>query len=351
MYKKLLSALLVMGAASTAIAQPTLTATTFNPVAGNQFLIHESASAFAAGPSGANVVWDFSGIGTTAIDTGLVKSCTAVTPSCSTFLPTGGQNIAQTVPAPLKVIDYLYAGTDSMAQWGYYQSADTFLKFTDPMVTMKYPFTYMSNFVDSFHGSYKLGTTLPTLSERGQITVNCDAWGTLKLPGRTDTTLRVHMTEVHRDSAHIVAGPFTIDSIVTLNIDQYVWYKPGYHTALLLYTTATMTGSSTPLYTLLAYAPKDFTAVDDIKLSAASIQLFPNPSNGVVNIKWSEMETGNAEIAVTDITGREVYKVNMTINAKAGQTQITLPEASSGIYFVSVKSGNVSYKGKIAIEK
>lgn len=356
MYKKLLSALFLMGSASAAFAQtaPTLTAANFNPVAGNKFLIHESSSTFAPGATGANVVWDFTAINTTAVDTGLIKACSdaSITPSCATFLPLGTPNLVQTVPAPIKVKDYLFAGTDSMAQWGYYQSADTFLKLTDPMVTMKYPFTYMTTFTDSFKGSYQFGTTLPLLSERGQITVNCDAWGVLKLPGgRIDTALRVHMHEIHRDSAHIVLGPFTTDTVVTMDIDQYVWYKPGYHTALLLYTTATLSTSTTPLYTLLAYAPKDITAVNDVTAQATSIELFPNPSNGIVNIKWSEMELGNAEVAVTDITGRVVHKASMNISSKAGQAQIALPEATSGIYFVSVKSGDINFNGKISIEK
>ena len=351
MYKKLLSALLLMGSGVAAYAQPTLTASNFNPVAGDKFIIHEcSTTGVTPGTAGANQTWNFTTLTTTAIDTGLVKACTAVTPTCASFLPSPATpNLAQTVPSPLKVIDYINAGTDSMVQWGYYQSADTFLKLTDPMTTMKYPFTFGTTFVDSFKGSYKFGSTLPTFMERGEITVTCDAWGVLQLPGRTDTTLRVHMHQVHRDSAHI----FTIDTVATMTFDEYAWYKPGYHTALLLISTGTLalgSGAPTTLWNIVAYAPRDITGVADIKTQAASIHIYPNPSRGSINLKWTDMEAGNADVAVTDITGRQVFGRNMNFSS-AGELQINLPEAPSGIYFVSVKSANVNFNGKISIEK
>jgi hypothetical protein len=81
------------------------------------------------------------------------------------------------------------------------------------------------------------------------------------------------------------------------------------------------------------------------------ISVFPNPTNGDLNIKWSNLETGSATIALTDVVGREVYKSQLNINSASGQSEINLSELKSGIYLISIKSDNVYYSGKLMIQK
>jgi trimeric autotransporter adhesin len=66
-----------------------------------------------------------------------------------------------------------------------------------------------------------------------------------------------------------------------------------------------------------------------------SIQLFPNPNNGVFYLRSNEEET---EVSIYSLLGTVVYQTSLQ-NAEAKHHKIDLSELSSGIYFVKVVSG------------
>ncbi len=77
-------------------------------------------------------------------------------------------------------------------------------------------------------------------------------------------------------------------------------------------------------------------AVSDLSLKNEMI-VFPNPSNGFFTIKkTSSINLESAE--VYDINGRVIQKVNLT--NKGVETSIDLRNASSGIYFMKVRSND-----------
>jgi hypothetical protein len=83
------------------------------------------------------------------------------------------------------------------------------------------------------------------------------------------------------------------------------------------------------------------TSVNNIPASLAGVSVYPNPVKDVINI--SGLKT-NAEVSVCTVTGAVV----LSTTAKAGVTSIRLPELSSGIYFVKVKSENGTATYQIA---
>ncbi|MBP9186983.1 MAG: T9SS type A sorting domain-containing protein, partial [Bacteroidia bacterium] len=70
--------------------------------------------------------------------------------------------------------------------------------------------------------------------------------------------------------------------------------------------------------------------------------IYPNPSNGLVNI---ETDLGNTinEVVVTDVTGK-LYQVSVSL--KANQAVVDLAELNTGLYFATIKSkaGNSTQK-------
>lgn len=76
--------------------------------------------------------------------------------------------------------------------------------------------------------------------------------------------------------------------------------------------------------------------VNNISGSVSKVAVYPNPNNGVftVSLEGSAVKT----IEVTDITGRVV----LTTNSSTDLTDVNISELANGVYYVKVKSDNVS---------
>lgn len=81
------------------------------------------------------------------------------------------------------------------------------------------------------------------------------------------------------------------------------------------------------------------------------IQMFPNPANDVLTVKFNSNEANDIRINVVSMDGKLVY----TQNAKAfsGQftSRISLDGLTTGLYSVQVMSNNATYTEKVAVVK
>jgi len=64
------------------------------------------------------------------------------------------------------------------------------------------------------------------------------------------------------------------------------------------------------------------------------VQVFPVPSSDVVDVrwKWAEASWKNMHLVVTDISGKEVYRLAMQDNWQANQVQINVSDWAVGLY-------------------
>ena len=83
----------------------------------------------------------------------------------------------------------------------------------------------------------------------------------------------------------------------------------------------------------------------------SGVSLFPNPSSGVLNIQWQNLEKGNADVVITDMVGRDAIKTIVEIGSKSGQTKIDLNNLNGGLYLITIKGENLHYSGKLLIQK
>ncbi len=91
-------------------------------------------------------------------------------------------------------------------------------------------------------------------------------------------------------------------------------------------------------------------AVNNVNANANSIVAFPNPTSGKLNINWSVASSETATIVIADITGREVFKSNVELNAGNGYYSIDLSNINNGLYVMSVKSASINYNNKIQVQ-
>ena len=146
--------------------------------------------------------------------------------------------------------------------------------------------------------------------------------------------LRVRGYQVFRDSANIFGTPV----VQTDTIRSYTWYQPGYHSALLTITRVTGPGLDKKV---VSYARKQIAnheAVAEVNSVAATLKVYPNPTNGFLYINFSTPAKERVRISLADVLGREVTVVSdQVVNGYVSATCNTssLPK---GLYIVSIQS-------------
>jgi type IX secretion system substrate protein/SdrD B-like protein len=85
--------------------------------------------------------------------------------------------------------------------------------------------------------------------------------------------------------------------------------------------------------------------------NGCEISVYPNPSSGVLNIKWANQVTGSATVILSDVVGRETYKSIIDINEISGQTRISLKDTKNGVYLLTIKSDNIYYSAKVIVQQ
>jgi hypothetical protein len=86
----------------------------------------------------------------------------------------------------------------------------------------------------------------------------------------------------------------------------------------------------------------------DFNDSAFEVKMYPNPTKGKVNLRISSSEIQDAEVVVRSITGAEVFRAAY----KAAELiNIDLSQQVSGIYLVTLKTGNKSIVKKLILDR
>lgn len=78
--------------------------------------------------------------------------------------------------------------------------------------------------------------------------------------------------------------------------------------------------------------------------------VYPNPTNGNINISLSNIQSSTTSINVIDLTGRTIYTTTIE-SENSIQTSVDMPsDAPAGIYFVEVVNTNKRYVEKIVLK-
>ena len=89
----------------------------------------------------------------------------------------------------------------------------------------------------------------------------------------------------------------------------------------------------------------NFVGIND--LLELGISIYPNPSNGIVNINFAKVSNfGKVEITITDITGKAIY----CMTTEHAPLQIDLTNNANGIYFIKFQNSEVVKTMKIIKE-
>ncbi len=83
--------------------------------------------------------------------------------------------------------------------------------------------------------------------------------------------------------------------------------------------------------------------------AGADFSVYPNPTNGVFELKINSDKYRNAEVKVSDATGRVIYSTNAD-NTLSGKTTIDLSAFPKGLYLVQLRNAEGAVSKNISVE-
>ena len=91
------------------------------------------------------------------------------------------------------------------------------------------------------------------------------------------------------------------------------------------------------------------TGVDAVEIPKARMEIYPNPAHNMFTVSYEGLNYQQAVLIITDALGREVYTENFS-NATDLKQNINLNGKPSGIYFISLTTGNQRLVSKLILK-
>ncbi|MBK9291319.1 MAG: T9SS type A sorting domain-containing protein [Bacteroidetes bacterium] len=82
-----------------------------------------------------------------------------------------------------------------------------------------------------------------------------------------------------------------------------------------------------------------------------SLTIYPNPSNGNVNLTFGGFAQGNLRVRVINLVGEVVYTESVTLEGKHNLVQLKLGHLTAGLYFVQVENGTSTVSQRMNIQR
>jgi Secretion system C-terminal sorting domain/Galactose oxidase, central domain len=200
---------------------------------------------------------------------------------------------------------------------------------------------------------YKYDTTTNTWTSIASVPV---AGGGLRAPSSFVLNDTAYSVSGQNNSLQFIRSVFNYNSITNTwgalaNFpDSASWLGVGFSIGNCGYVTTGTDSLGSYLSYLWQYGPNSKTGVSEIKNNICNVNIFPNPSNGIFNLSYSNLNAINPQLIITDVLGRTIS--DYTVPGKQGKLAIDESQLSSGIYFYRVNSNEgLLASGKFVIEK
>ena len=248
--------------------------------------------------------------------------------------------------------DYFFNCNNSLLEEKGFASKDINLTYSDPLVKMKYPFSYGDQFTDKWAGN-TMYQNITRIDLIGDYTVTADAFGTLILPDRVlKNTLRIKT-----EKTSIEAGPC---SSLESHTVRYLWYAAQYRFPVMVITTMEVKSSGQePVITRSAAinlqqpsSPEVIANVSDPVQdnSDVSVIVFPNPFSEKLTYNYFLRTAIPVTVELFDMTGRLNHRlVNTQIQPEGLHTGVVTSDETRltpGIYYL-----RFTFDNKVVISK
>jgi hypothetical protein len=143
-------------------------------------------------------------------------------------------------------------------------------------------------------------------------------------------------------------GTFLIDSVAT------TLYSPGPNDNASLTWTCTLTAYALPPCTTDAVdVVQEFLSpcngIEENTANNLSLELLPNPTNGIFEVKINGLRNQKTTITITDATGQTIMTDNIAGNNNNSK-KIDLTATPKGVYFVKIQTGSQIRTEKLVLQ-
>lgn len=362
--KKKLLLLIAIAITTHAWAQITITGSDLPTTSGVYIRDNASnANSIDLNVSGANATWDYTTLASSGMDTITYMTVASTnfayqlyfnnpfSPNYDSDLAIKGVDFPSIPLVPItitNVVNYFkIADNDGYYQTGFGASISGIpasVKYDPRDKVLPLPCTFGVNISNPFEWNFDI-PTVGSYGQRKTRTVEVDGWGTLKLPnGGTYNALRVKSTIEGIDTVYISQFGFGI-AIPSTQL-EYKWYAQGEGEPLL---TVNANGSAAnPTISGANYKHHDNTAGIKVNhLLNSNLNLYPNPSQEITQIKYYTPLQGALTISLIAITGNVVLHQQEQSMANTNNSyQINVSELPVGFYTLQI-----SQQGSVASTK
>lgn len=323
-------------------AQITLTQSDIPPVGTVAIDVNDDTVTTSPGSAGANQTWNLTTLKNKSQDT-----ITFINPSSSPYTsiyPTA--NVA-TLYSGSNIYSYAYAdasGAQSLGMAYPFISGPAIFKHTPPYRYMTFPATYGMSITDSTISTAEFAYPVPPADSMKvksvmHYTELIDGWGNVTTPSGTYACLRDIAIRNHVDSTFIRnSGVWTLYNAPVTKIDTfYFWYSNNQDFLVAemqiqqnlpkqgFYLLSSVTGVTEPILN-------------------SEITVYPNPSNGIFQIKSISSQINIIEI--TNVLGEKIYSAYINCD----KAEIDLSNQTKGVYFYKIKNEKETIEtGKLII--
>lgn len=365
MKQVLLSALFAFTVFTPLRAQLSLQATDYFPAIGDTLRIafDNSPTGIAITPPGGGQTWNFSTLTSDGTLTRVVRpaaegSASASYPSANIVFDQGGGGEGYYLSDNSAFAIIGYAGTDPLGL-GFEVSAP----FTTPYVERWGDL----NFFDLHNHTSALTIALATSDIPGDIfsglpiapdsvrvrvattrTDLVDGWGTVAIPGGTYNVLREKRTEYREVRLDARIGPFPwVDvtdlalgslPIPQLGIDTLVTYSFWSDTAKEPVAVVNMDNTGTAVESVEYKFNDIISPTSQALVRSPKILAYPNPAMVQAHFEFSNIPTGQYELALYDLTGKRLLQRSYHISGQQTES-VGVAHLPKGIYLYALTDG------------
>ncbi len=310
------------------LAQPIINYPANAPAIGDiteiQFVSPDGISHLPAGP---DVTWDYSQLNN--LQGG---SIVAIDPASA---PAGAMFPAANIALMMNDSTYTYGLVEN--DGFYYLGAQlsfsgmpVTMVYSDSRQYMKYPFTYLDTYSDSYEGVSSVLVT--EVRSSGESVVMADSYGTIILPNGTyNDVLRISTADVEIDSI-FMKGVF-LSAVMTTRA-QFHWFAPTSVSPLFSIEIIEAAGSTD---TVVYYSTTGSGVYEPAKNALSDLRVFPNPADDHLSIEFTAQANDEVSITIVNQLGQQMHSSNpLSNNGMKYSEMIDISDFPPGIYLANV---------------
>jgi hypothetical protein len=238
--------------------------------------------------------------------------------------------------------------------WGL-ENANVKIRFNEPIVDLKFPFSYAEKIGGIMDGTYTEINSGRVNSIKGTYTTHADAWGKLMLPDGNvyEDVLRIRVEKTY-------VQPFQIngrDEEYKISSIRYQYFAKGVRYPVLIILETEIKSDCNcacnsrtreayyepPVYFTNEAISENEEAIENFEYSVA-----PNPFENDLRISFSLSKNAKMEISLVDMRGKVVKKIiNQRLEKGDYIYNVNTSDVIAGNYVLQVKVGKNVYSNKL----